>query len=91
MTGYGWLELRYDQGCRSIWSRVEWPDPGQAGLSPWAQRDTGWNGCLSGHTLGEPLHSSSVHVWSDQLNDKNCRGRARATVNGGGTFSTGWY
>jgi len=90
MPGYGTLELRYDPGCRSIWSRIPWPPAGQPGLSPWAQRDT-WNGCLAGNTLGGPLFTSSSNVWSWQLNDMNCRGRARATVNGGGTFSTGWH
>ncbi len=70
IPGLGSLELRYDAGCRSIWGRA----PQAVGQNVSAQRTS----CLSGNTEGLAVTLSSGKVWSRQLNDKNCTGRAKA-------------
>lgn len=82
VSGLGTLELRYDDGCRTIWARAPVP----AGNEAWVQRTS----CAAGNTLGLNNQVNSTHVYSKQLNDAGCTGQAAVFWGGVGYF-TGSY
>ena len=82
VSGLGSLELRYDDGCRTIWARA----PQAAGTDVWLHRTCG----PSGNTLGKNTQVNGTKVFSQQLNDAGLTGQA-AVLWGGVGYFTGSY
>ncbi len=87
VPGLGTLELRYDSGCRTVWAR----SPYSLQIDNlFALRSTS-GGCEAGTTSGLSWGTAyPTYMYSRQLNDANCLGRAKILYFGT-YYQTDWY